>query len=307
MKTRVWTLALLVAASPLWAAGKKVFDGPLADDGRITLAFGATVADGAVSETATADDEWHEYLVTVPEKVALKGGGVYRVTYDYLVTKDLAGNEPYFYHLLRAGDAGDNDRGWETFTAKTGEKGTRRFVATLAKMDGYRLIIGVHFAGGVKISNLIIEDLSPAAGMVFVPYFVDADERVQLDNGATIAADAVTVDTSGDDDEWHEYLHTVPASVPLKSEGRYKISYDYQVTKALGGGDASFYHLVRCPDGNDKDVGMEMWTAPMGDKGHKEFTAELQKAEGYYLILGIRFKGGIKISNLQIEDLAAKK
>jgi len=75
----------------------------------------------------------------------------------------------------------------------------------------------------------------------------------------------------------------------------------------LAGTDASFYHLVRTPDGNDKDQGMDLWTAANGEKGHKEFTVDLDKAEGYLLILGVRFKGAIKISNLTIEDLAVKK
>lgn len=309
MRARSLTLALLatVLASPVLSAPAKVFEGPLADDGRLTLNHGAQYADGAVTVTTTAEEEWHEYLVTVPEKVRLAANGVYRISYEYEVTKALTGAEPYLYHLCRASEAGDNDRGWETFTPKLGDKGKQKFVVSLANQKDYRLIIGLRFAGGVKLGKLTIEDLTPGPGVVFAPYFVPNDERLALNNDAAVANDAVSVDTTPDAEEWHEYLHTVPEKVALKSSGKYKISYDFTVTKPLGGGEAAFYHLVRTPDGNEKDQGMDLWIANNGEQGHKEFVVELERAEGYYLILGVRYKGGIKIENLRIEDLAVKK
>jgi len=303
----VWCCGLLaLSVATGWAAPKKLLEGPFAEDGRFDYNNGAKVAEGAVAVEVTADDEWHEYLVSVPDKVVLAPEGVYRIAYDYTVTKDLSGEEPYFYHLLRAGDAGDNDRGWETWTAKSGEKGRRQFTARLAKLPSYRLILGVRRAGGIRISNLLIEDLTPGPGIVFAPYFMADDERLALNNNATVVKGGVEVDTTDDGEEWHEYLHTEPARVALASGGRYKISYDYTVSKALAGDGAAFYHLVRTADA-DKDRGMELWQAAAGAKGHKEFTVELDKADGYYLILGVRFKGGIRIDNLEIEDLNAKK
>ena len=295
------TAALALACCPAGAAPRKVFDGPPADDGRLQLNNGATVAEGIVKVEVTADEEWHEYLVTVPEKVVLAPKGVYRVSYEYELTKALKGDEPYLYHLLRSGP-GENDRGWETFAPAAGEKGKRRFIVRLAELKDYRLIIGIRFGGAVRISKLTIEDLTPGAGVVFLPYFTPRDDRVGLNHDALIADDAVSVDTTSSDGEWHEYLITLAATVPLKGGGKYKIGYDYVVTKALAGDGASFYHLVRTPDGMDKDKGMDLWTAALGAKGHKEFVVELDKAEGYRVILGVRFKGAIRIENLSIEE-----
>ena len=292
--------SLVLLASLSSAAPRKVFGASFAEDGMFEYNIGAKVDNGAVVVDVTADDEWHEYLVSVPDKIVLSPAGIYRIGYDYAVTKDLSGDEPYFYHLLRSGEAGENDRGWEQFTAKAGEKGHRQFVVKLAKLEGYRLILGVHRGGGIRVANLTIEDLTPGPNTVFAPFFVPEDDRLELNNSATVADNAVSVDTSDDGDEWHEYLHTVPAKVALAGGGKYHISYDYTVTKALAGDGAAFYHLLRAAETTEKDKGMELWQAAAGAKGHKEFDVELDKADGYYLILGVRFKGGIKIENLEI-------
>lgn len=296
-----------VSAADATPGPKRLLEGPLADNGQFVFAHGAQAANGAVTVEATAAEEWHEYLTTVPAKVAFAPGGTYRVSYDFELTKALSGDEPYLYHLIRGTEAGENDRGWETFTPRAGEKGRRSFVAQLPKLPDYHLILGVRYGGAVRISNLLVEDLTPGPGVVFTPYFAPGDERVELNFEAEIKNDGVEVDTTGQDEEWHEFLRTQPEKVVLKSGGKYKIGYDYQVLKPLAGQDASFYHLVRTPDGMEKDQGMEQWQAATKEKGHKDFTVELEKADGYRLILGVRFKGAIRITNLKIEDLAAKK
>ena len=310
MRTCAWmfgfVIALQILALPLRGADAKLVEGPLADDGRFRLAFGAQVEDGALTVTTDAA-EWHDYLATAPDEIVLIPGSVYRVSYDYQVTHDLTGDQACFYHLFRADRPGANDRGWETFTGKTGDQGTRRFVAKLGDLEGYRLILGVRFAGGVRISNLEVEEVVPGPGLVLAPPLAAGDGRLHLAFGARVVDDAVVADTTGVDTEWHEYLHTVPAQVLLAAGRRYKVSYDYEVTKALSGNGASFYHLLRSLDDPDQDVGNRSWNAPVGSKGHKEFVAKLAQADRYYLILGIRRQGAVRITNLQIEDLGEER
>lgn len=134
--------------------------------------------------------------------------------------------------------------------------------------------------------------------------FSDGDGRFVLNDGAKVVDGGIEVDTSAISGEFHEYFKTVPAKVNFIFGKPYVISYDYTVNK-VGDDKTEFYHLLRSTEG-DADVGMKLWTDAAGRKGHKEFTATLESAN-YRLILGVRFKGAIRIENLKIREAAAKE
>ena len=224
--------------------------------------------------------------------------------FDYTINK-VKVDDSKFYQLLRTGDDFSKDKGMDLWSGKPGTKGHKEFTARLNDSD-YRLILGVHFGGALRIENLKIEDASPAplpAGVIVGSPLVP-DERLVLQGGAEIKNGGVEIDTTGN--EWNEYLYTASDTLAFEAGKSYKISYDYAVSKADA--NAQLYHLFRTGTGEDnsKDLCWEAWDTKAGDKGHKEFIAAPAEA-GYRLIIGLHFGGAVRIENLKIEDLSKKK
>lgn len=295
------TFSLLAAAVALVAVSvhaAPVLEGPVtANDARFVFGDGATAVSGGVEvDTSASDVQWHEYLVSVPAKVKLEAGKAYKLSYDYTITK-VGGEKTRFYHIFRTGSNYAMDKGL-FWTAAAG-KGHKEFTATLGDFADYKLILGVESKGAIRIENLKIDDMSPPPGLPFSGPIAQ-DARFAFANGATVVNGGVEVDTTAAEGEWHEYFKTVPANVPFARGKTYNISYDYTVSK-VGGGNTEFYHLMRTGVEYDQDVGMELWSATAGEKGHKEFSASLD-GSNYNLILGVRFKGAIRISNLKMEE-----
>ena len=275
-----------------------ILESPLiAGDESFGVNNGAAVVSGGVEVDTTADtNEWHEYFVSVPEKIKLEAGKSYRLSYDYTINK-AANEKTQFYHIFRNGAEYSQDR-QESWSAASGSKGHKEFTAKL-DAAGYRLILGVRNQGAIRIENLRVEEVVVPSGIPFSGPVV-TDARFLFADGAAVVGGGIEVDTTAGDIEWHEYFKTVPENVKFVSGKHYVISYDYKVVK-IGGTDTEFYHLLRTGNDNEKDVNMELWTEAAGSKGHKEITVALENPN-YKLILGVRFKGAIRIENLNIAE-----
>lgn len=140
------------------------------------------------------------------------------------------------------------------------------------------------------------------AGPILAGPLAANDSRLVLANGASIVSGGVEVDTTAAEGEYHEYLCSLPDKIKLESGKTYRLSYDYTVNK-VGGDNTEFYHIFRTGVNYDLDKN-EFWSAAVGSKGHKEFTVKLDGAD-YKFILGVRFKGAIRIENLRLEEVAA--
>lgn len=66
---------------------KTVFEGLVkAEEGTFNLLGNASLASGVVEFDSTGDScEWHQFLVSNPEKILLGGGKTYIISYDYVV------------------------------------------------------------------------------------------------------------------------------------------------------------------------------------------------------------------------------
>ncbi len=298
--------AALAAGLALNAQAGALFEGAISGgDERVTIQNDATAVSGGVEiDTTSGDNEWNEFLITVPEKITLGGGKTYKISYDYTVSK-VKVDDARFYHLLRSGDDFSKDKAMELWTAKPGSKGKKEFTVVLKDSD-YRLILGVRFGGAIRIENLKIEDASPAplpAGVLLGGPTVK-DERLVFQCDADAVSGGVEVDTTSGSNEWNEYLFTAADVLKLEAGKTYKVSYDYSVKKA--GANSQLYHLFRTGSDISKDQGWEAWAATEGEKGHKEVVASLDEA-GYRFILGVQFGAAVRIENLKIEDLSKKK
>ncbi len=119
---------------------------------------------------------------------------------------------------------------------------------------------------------------------------------------ATLSGDACSF--SAAQDGWNEFLHSRPAKLVLAPATTYRLTYDYEVTGELSGGDAPyFYQLVRVGGGPALDVGWQKWSDLPGATGRRVVTFTTQPQPDSYLIWGIRNAGGITIRNLQLEQL----
>jgi len=309
-KTKLLILSIsatVAACLALSANAGVVFEGPISSsDERFNLQNDATDSAGGVEVDTTDDDnEWHEFLVSNPDKLKLGGGKTYKLSFDYVVKK-VKVDDTRFYQLFRSGDDFSKDKGMGLWPGKAGEKGHKEFTVVLKDAD-YRLIIGVRFGGAIRIENLKIEDMTPAplpAGVMIGSPLVPCDSFT-LQANATVNNGGINVDTTGSGNEWNEYFHSSNDNLPFASGRSYKVSYDYVVSKADA--NAQLYHLFRIAGGEiAKDQGWEAWEAKAGDKGHKEFVAALNDP-GYVFILGTRFGASVRIENLKIEDLSKKK
>lgn len=136
-----------------------LLSGPITPDERLVLQHNAAVVKGGVEvDTTASPDEWHEYLSTAADTVTFESGKSYSIAYDYAVVK-VKDSSTEFYHLLRTGSDTDKDQGWETWTDTAGTKGHKELTVNPSE-TGYRLILGVHYGGAIRIENLKIEDLS---------------------------------------------------------------------------------------------------------------------------------------------------
>ena len=161
MKKQLFLLSILAAGLTMNANAAPVVAGIAdQDDERFNFQCGASVVYGGVeADTSTDKGEWHEFLVSVPEKLKLSEGRTYKISYDYIVKK--ADGNTEFYHVFRTGGDTGKDLGWERWTAKVGEKGHKEFTV-LIKSPGYRFLIGILHGGAIRIENLKLEDVSPA-------------------------------------------------------------------------------------------------------------------------------------------------
>ena len=143
---------------------------------------------------------------------------------------------------------------------------------------------------------------TPAPNVLFAgPISADQFEIIEA-NGASLVSGGVEADSSASDSEWHEFIRTLPEKTSLKPNKTYKFSYDYTVTK-VGGEKTQFYHMLRSVDAK-KDIAGETWADAAGSKGHKEWFADLGSPTDFRFIIGIRFKGALRIENLRIEEIA---
>lgn len=137
-------------------SAKTLLERPIPGDQRFRLQCGATVKDGAIDVMTKGKQKWNEYLITSPEKVPFEAGKRYRIDYDYTIGSVQPNTS--FYQLLKSGNSGAKEIGWESWTGSAGEKGHKKLITTI-NASGYRFILGVCFNGAIRIENLKIEEL----------------------------------------------------------------------------------------------------------------------------------------------------
>jgi hypothetical protein len=96
---------------------------------------------------------------------------------------------------------------------------------------------------------------------------------------------------------WNEFFHSEKGI--LRPNSAYRISFDYKVLERAG--DASFYSLARSANQPDTDRGWQEWTKDKGASGSVQMSVTTHWVDGFYLIIGIKNKGAIRIENLKIE------
>ncbi|MFZ4775930.1 MAG: hypothetical protein ACOYM3_11225 [Terrimicrobiaceae bacterium] len=306
MKHTVTALLLATAVIALLTSPKLQSAALLAsaisfEEGNLKLFNGANVVNGGLEIDTTAETgEFHEFLHTVPEDGTFEAAKNYRISFDYTINK-IGDEKTGFFHQFRSASNPDVNRSYE-WSAPAGSKGHKEF-GIHSEVADYQLVCGVHYQGAIRIENLRIEEVELPPGIPFSGP-VTNDARFRFENGAEVVDGGIEVDTTRDDIDFHEYFATVPANVKFVPGKRYSVSYDYTVRK-LGDDSTRFYHFARHIKENGlKDLGVEYWTDTEGGAGHKEveFTADPQ-SEAYKVVLGVRFKGAVRIENLKIAEV----
>ena len=113
------------------------------------------------------------------------------------------------------------------------------------------------------------------------------------------------VEFTADADGWNEFLWSDAGRVKLRPKTTYRFRFDYVVLAPLSGPDNSmFYCLCRAKGTIREDVGWQRWKGTSGAVGTRTCTFTTHDLPGYYLIFGIRHRGGIRIENVCIEEKA---
>ena len=145
-----------------------VWSGPLEAKGPWVLVRGkdnqndhpARFANGGVEFDSDALG-WNEFLWSDPKRLHLTPGVRYRLRFDYHVIRApegrTAGDDGYFYFLVRARGTIKEDVGWQKWRGFTGTRGMRYCTFIPHALPDYYLIFGVRHRGAVRIENLRIE------------------------------------------------------------------------------------------------------------------------------------------------------
>lgn len=100
--------------------------------------------------------------------------------------------------------------------------------------------------------------------------------------------------------DWHEYLYTKPASIPLEANATYRVKFRGRTITAPGAG-AYFYFVARTGSGGvPQDVGSNQWSDAPGAVYSKEFEFTLKNYSDYYLIWGIHDGGAMTVDDITI-------
>ncbi len=126
----------------------------------------------------------------------------------------------------------------------------------------------------------------------------------QTDHAARFEAGGVEFDA--DADGWNEFLWSDPARVRFRPKTTYRLRFDYTVLRAPSGPkDAGFYSLCRARGTIREDVGWQRWQGSAGTRGTRVCTFTTHDFPGYFLIFGVRHRGGIRIDRIRIEERRA--
>ncbi|MEI8294752.1 MAG: hypothetical protein WCG66_12365 [bacterium] len=125
-------------------------------------------------------------------------------------------------------------------------------------------------------------------------------------NFATATHEELAVDTTDFEEKWRTFLVSSPNEIIFEPGKRYKIGYNYEVTK-LKSDETKFYHFLDVPGDDSSRRAHAIWPAKAGESGRQEFIATLPDSDGYRLSIGIVNGGAITIKNLKIEEVPPPK
>ena len=125
-------------------------------------------------------------------------------------------------------------------------------------------------------------------------------------NFATATDEELPVDTTDFEEAWRTFLISSPNEIIFEPGKRYKIGYNYEVTK-LKSEETRFYHVLDVPGDDSSRRAHVIWPAKAGESGRQEFIATLPDSDGYRLSIGIVNGGAITIKNLKIEEVPPPK
>jgi hypothetical protein len=130
------------------------------------------------------------------------------------------------------------------------------------------------------------------------------DHNNQNDHAAEFVKGAAEFNSTADG--WNEFLHSDATTLQLKPNTTYRLQFSYDITRNLAGSNACFYSLVRAKDTIKADVGWQRWYDARGSSSSRVLSFTTRANEGYYLIFGIRDRGGIRIRDLALYEMLIK-
>ena len=102
-------------------------------------------------------------------------------------------------------------------------------------------------------------------------------------------------------DYWNEFLKTGPG-VELQRGRTYTVSFDYRIIDKTEP-RSQMYCMVRSRSlghSDEADIYGGFWSREVGGTDHVDFIFRLEKADDYYIMIGLRQAGVVSVDNLQI-------
>lgn len=130
------------------------------------------------------------------------------------------------------------------------------------------------------------------------------DHNNQNDHAAEFVAGAAEFVSTADG--WNEFLHSDAEKIALKPNTTYRLQFSYDIIQSLAGANARFYSLVRAANTIKADVGWQNWYDAKGASSSRVLSFTTRENEGYYLIFGIRDRGGIRIRDVALYEMMTK-
>jgi len=133
------------------------------------------------------------------------------------------------------------------------------------------------------------------------------DPRLVLDAAVRRSGEhSLVYDSRGVEGEWHTFLRTDPAKLPLEVGKRYQVRFRYRVLHNPNKFSQPFASAVRSEKGTwMRDVGtFPTWGAPAGAVGERVIQIEPKEFDDYHLFILVRGPAAIAIDDLTIAEIA---
>lgn len=130
-------------------------------------------------------------------------------------------------------------------------------------------------------------------------------QNCTLQNGAKATNQGFEFDTTEISIEWATVLVTKPAGLFVDGQ-RYRVSFDYEVTKA-NSDDSRFFAGFRTPEPTDYKQRMKAWPATAAERGRKEFAFTLRDGADWNFLIYTLNGVAMSINNLKIEEVPLPK